>query len=316
MRIEFENGKKDRKYSFIIHIVEHDGYGTLHQLVQPLQIEENQKVIFTHDMMSFRFNQKDNYILHVTGHMYPIISNLELLSKNGIRYSVFLHVAPKYYQFKKEKLLFLDYLENIQKRYNIKFFCPSENVAKQYEKIGINVGVIQIGIDRIQKQGKKVELKPYYDKYVTICTSPDYRYRTLKGVDVFASQMEKIKLKDKALILGFDGEYMGIKCRKFNHDDFLNILCNSKSYIQFSRTEAYNLTAVQAKQLKVPVLVSNVDGHIDCMKFKVNLYNNEPIISKLIQIRSKEVILKNFEESIKRESIKSFINSIIKNVEE
>lgn len=315
MRLEFENEDKDRKYSFIIHIVEHEGYGTLHQLVQPLQLEENQKVFFTNDMVSFKFNLRDNYILHVTGHMYPIISNLELLSKKGVKYSVFLHVAPNYYQFKKEKISFLDYLENIQKKYNIRIFCPSENVATQYKKIGINVEFVQIGIEKIPRQVKRIELKPYYDKYVTICTSSDFRYRALKGIDIFTSQMEKIDQKDNALILGFNGEYMGIKCRKFSHNDFLNVLSHSKAYMQFSRTEAYNLTAVQAKQLKVPVLVSGIDGHIDCMKFNINLYHNESITPKLIEISSKEVLLKNFEDSIQRESIGNFINSIIKTVE-
>ena len=38
MRFEFEEKTEKQKYSFIVHIVEHEGYGTLHQLVNPLQI--------------------------------------------------------------------------------------------------------------------------------------------------------------------------------------------------------------------------------------------------------------------------------------
>ena len=186
MRIEFEKKSENRKYSFIVHLVEHEGYGTLHKLVYPLQVEEMQKVFFTHDMSVFKFNTVDSYILHVTGHMYPIVSNLELLSQNGIKYFLFLHVAPNYYLFKKEKLLFMDYLEYIQKKYGIRFFCPSENVANQYKRNGIDVECIQIGIEKIEKQTELLRLEPYYNKYVTVCTSSDFRYIALKGIDIFA----------------------------------------------------------------------------------------------------------------------------------
>lgn len=315
MRLEFEEKNKNRTYSFIVHIVEHEGYGTLHQLVHPLQVEQNQKVFFTNNMCSFKFNLMDNYILHVTGHMYPIISNLEKLSQKGIKYTLFLHVAPNYYHLKKEKKSFLDYLEYIQKKYHIRIFCPSKNVANQYKKIGINVECIQLGIEKIPKQITKTRLKPYYNKYVTVCTSSDFRYGALKGVDIFVNQMEKINEKENALILGFDGEYMGLKCRRLKYEDFLNVLSHSKAYIQFSRTEAYNLTAVQAKQLKIPVLVSCVDGHVDCMRFKDNLYyDNDSIIKKLDKVRTEKVLVRNFEDSIQRESINSFIKSIIENV--
>lgn len=320
MRFEFEEKTEKQKYSFIVHIVEHEGYGTLHQLVNQLQIEPNQKVFFTHDMPVFKFNLSDTYILHVTGHMYPIISNLDILSRKCIKYLLFLHVAPNYFQFKQEKLFFLDYLKDIQRKYCIKILCPSENVARQYKDIGINVNYAQLRIEKIYELKRKIELQPYYNKYVTVCTSPDFRYIALKGVDIFVNQMEKITEKEDILILGFDGEYMGVKCRRLGYEDFLNVLSHSKAYIQFSRTEAYNLTAVQAKQLRIPVLVSNVDGHIDCMKLKCNLCKKdellESIISKINEVRTEEVITQNYRDSIQRESIDNFVKSIIKNVEE
>lgn len=315
MRIEFEKKSENRKYSFIVHLVEHEGYGTLHKLVYPLQVEEMQKVFFTHDMSVFKFNTVDSYILHVTGHMYPIVSNLELLSQNGIKYFLFLHVAPNYYLFKKEKLLFMDYLEYIQKKYGIRFFCPSENVANQYKRNGIDVECIQIGIEKIEKQTELLRLEPYYNKYVTVCTSSDFRYIALKGIDIFVNQMERIGQKENSLILGFDGEYMGVKCRQLSYEDFLNVLSHSKSYIQFSRTEAYNLTAVQAKQLRVPVLVSNIDGHVDCMKLEVNLYmSGDDFASKLVDIQAKEIINENFIDSIERENTNNFVKSITTSV--
>lgn len=140
MRFKFDKNSKNRTSSFIVHIVEHEGYGTLHQLVHPLQNEQNQKVFFTHDMSVFRFNTVDNYILHVTGHMYPIISNLEIIFRKKIKFSIFLHVAPGYYHFKKEKLLFLDYLEYIQHKYNVKIFCPSKKeIRKGKNENNINI---------------------------------------------------------------------------------------------------------------------------------------------------------------------------------
>lgn len=219
MRFEFEEKTEKQKYSFIVHIVEHEGYGTLHQLVNPLQIEPNQKVFFTHDMPVFKFNLSDTYILHVTGHMYPIISNLDILSRKCIKYLLFLHVAPNYFQFKQEKLFFLDYLKDIQRKYCIKILCPSENVARQYKDIGINVNYAQLGIEKIYELKRKIELQPYYNKYVTVCTSPDFRYIALKGVDIFVNQMEKITEKEDILILGFDGEYMGVKCRRLGYEE-------------------------------------------------------------------------------------------------
>ena len=108
---------------------------------------------------------------------------------------------------------------------------------------------------------------------------------------------------------------MGVKCRQLSYEDFLNVLSHSKSYIQFSRTEAYNLTAVQAKQLRVPVLVSNIDGHVDCMKLEVNLYmSGDDFASKLVDIQAKEIINENFIDSIERESTNNFVKSITTSV--
>lgn len=314
MRFEFQ--KKSGNIRIINHIVEHEGEGTLHKLVLPLQMEDNQKVFFTYNMPTFKFNDRDYYIIHTTGHMYPIIKNLEKLSKNNIKYFLFLHVAPRYYEFKKEKKIFLDYLSYIQKKYKISIFSPSKNVAKQYMKMGIETNYIQLGINRINEQVRNRNLEMYYNKYVTVCTSSDFRYMAIKGIDIFANYIQKINKKDEALILGFNGEYMGIRCRKVNSDDFLNILAHSKIYLQFSRTEAYNLTAVQAKQLKIPILVSKVDGHIDCIEFEENLYDENDLLSqKIKEIQKENIIIRNFENSIVRESMKSFIESVIKKME-
>lgn len=317
MIFEFINSTENMEGSQIIHIIEHEGYGTLHQLIETLQEDFEQHVVCTYNLMSMKFVKSNVcYVIHTTGHFYPIISNLKLLFDNDVKVFVFLHVAPRYFEL-KEKAFFLDYICNIQHVYNLRCFCPSTEVAGQYKNIGLNVSSIQIGFPKINLSLIKgtSNLEAYEQKYITVCTSSDPRYIHLKGINEFIDIMEKYGKKSDSLILGFDGTYRGIMCKRLQLNDFLYVLKNSKAYIQLSMTEAYNLTAVQAKRLRIPIIVSDIDGHKNCMKSIDNRLNiDEDFIEKFKLASSLECINKNYKESCKRESIERFIKSIRTNI--
>ena len=85
MRFIFEDKIENIDNSKIIHIIEHEGCGTLHQLIEPLQEDLQQHVVCTHNLASMKFiRNRVHYIIHTTGHLYPIISNLKLLLDNEI----------------------------------------------------------------------------------------------------------------------------------------------------------------------------------------------------------------------------------------
>lgn len=312
MHIDFLDNVQNVK-DRIIHIIEHEGYGTLHQLIEPLQEDFEQKVICTHNLISMKFIRENvHYIIHATGHLYPIISNLKLLLENKVDVSIFLHVAPKYFEL-KEKNFFLDYICNMQRIYNLRCFCPSNELAIQYKNVGLDVRSIQLGFPEIEVDlnSDTFLLNSYCGKYITICTSSDPRYIHLKGINEFVDVMEKIDKKNEALILGFDGNYRGVKCKRLHLNDFLYVLKNSKAYIQLSKTEAYNLTAIQAKRLKVPVLVSDIDGHKDCMKYIDNRLKDEEDFNEKLKLACNiDCIKQNYEDSNKRETLENFIISI------
>ena len=248
----------------IIHVIEHPGYGTLHQLILPLNNDRQQNIVCTNGDGNITFFKDNVYILHVTGHMYPILSNIKNIIESGIKIIIFLHVAPRYL-FLKNKETFLKYLKEIQQKYGTKFVCPSNEVTKEYLLYGIMVDDLQIGIPEIQftniSEYKKSVLDNYADKIITVCTSPDTRYLHIKGIDVFCDLMRYSENEKNSLILGFDGEHRGIPCVRLTNSEFLYVLSRSKVYVQLSRTECYNVTAIQAKQLMVPLIVSNAEGH-------------------------------------------------------
>ena len=120
-----------------------------------------------------------------------------------------------------------------------------------------------------------------------------------------------------ALIVGPPLPDMSIHSKRFTHDEFLFILQNSKAYVQFSRFEAYNLTAVEAKRLKVPVILLECEGVSDNVKYGYvckDFAEMDTTIKKLISCHSNnlvnEVIEQNYIDSVRRESLLSFVESI------
>ena len=58
MHMEFFDSIENVKERKFIHIIEHEGHGTLHQLIEPLQYECNQRTLCTYNLVHFKFIRK------------------------------------------------------------------------------------------------------------------------------------------------------------------------------------------------------------------------------------------------------------------
>ena len=104
-----------------------------------------------------------------------------------------------------------------------------------------------------------------------------------------------------------------------NNDEFLFILQNSKAYIQFSRFDSYNLTAVEAKRLRIPVILLECEGISDNIKYGYvckDFAEMDLTIKALLSCHHNssinQVLEQNYVDSIRRESLSSFAESIQK----
>ena len=263
-----------------------------------------------------RYN-KSMIIIHSTGSKDSIyLNNYKRLFPNK-RIYIFMHTSIEYQKL-KGRTNFVDYLSQICKKDKITILVPSKEVAKQYLQYGINAKNIQLGIDDIEQKElykKNIpELNKYYGKIITTCSSDNDIYKYVKGIDIFEKVIKKHQLERYCLIAGSNNNIGTLlECRKFNEDEFLNILYHSKAYIQFSRYETYNVTAIQAKRFKVPVLLMDAEGTKSCMNGLV--FNSELDLEKeLLKIinnnYNKKTIEENYLDSIQRENLLVFKDMI------
>ena len=297
----------------VYHFIDHSGWGTMHNIILPLCKKYKNHKMFTLDSFSseleirnLKFYKNYMIIIHYSGSKSSyFIENYKKLFGNKKIY-IFMHTSVNYQIFKKR-----DNFINKLKDENLIILVPSKEVAVQYKKYGINATPIQLGINIDTKKYKKhkKELAPYYNKIITTCNSKNDVYRYVKGIDRFEKLIYSLNLEDDALIAGYNYEGSKIKSYKFSEEDFLNILDNSKVYVQLSRYETYNISAVQAKRLKIPVLLLNVEGTASCMK-KYVLKNENDLKLKLQNILhgdyNKKVINHNYKDSKKRENLVNF----------
>ena len=316
MNVTFDFREDSTFSSKIIHIVEHGGKGTIRKLVSPLALNGEQLILSTEGLRNISLYKNAKYVLHITTHIYPVISELESLLMKNINISIFFHVGPMCYEI-KNKLGTLSKISILQKKYRLKCFCPSNQISIKFKEYGIDVIAIQMGIPMFDVSATIDCNEKYKNKIITVCTNADPRYIHIKGVDYFANLMEMTNNKSNALILGFKGEYRGIPCLRMETDEFLNVLKNAKMYIQLSRTESYNVTAIQAKRLRVPIIVSNVDGHIDCMKNPINRVDTLVEACNLMKVYEEcgnSVANENYYDSLERENLEMFVTSIKENL--
>lgn len=304
-----------------LHLIDHNG--TIFKLIHPLSIYPEHKILTSfsssHLNKTMRYikkvsKQEDiNLILHATGNNKIFYNMKEELIKQFKRVYIFLHVSPKHFLIKHRQNE-LQLIKKLSLKKNVGILTPSKTLKKEFLQYGIKTSSIQIGIGPINKAGLDKKKKKFIS---TICTSNKKSYRYIKGIDLFSEAVEELGLKKESIILGDDsGMFNGIKTKKVSQNKFLRYIEESKVYLQLSRTESYNLSAVYAKQLKIPLIVSDIEGHKDNVKYGFRVKNIEQTKKyiKKILINSqddeiKKSVEKNYVDSIKRESLENFKKS-------
>ncbi len=311
----------------IYHMIDHEGFGTIHRLLIPLcETFPNHNLYttgaeyapLTPSAIDLICQDPDAYIiLHSTGKMKTnFITNFrKLFSMTPAAF--FLHTSYRYQELKDRGDMIHDLLR-LTKEYQMQVFLPSKEVAEQYGILGVPVQTVQLGIPSVCTQEKYLEtrpdLEPYYNKIITTCCSEQPVYQYVKGIDLFEGIISDLHLEHQALIAGINGDSRtGIPMKKFSTDDFLNILSHAAAYVQLSRFETYNLTAVQAKQFQIPVLALGVEGVHSCMGPYVCDSVND-LKNKLELVLSHKpdtnILQECLFDSLNRESLYSFCQSL------
>jgi len=322
-----EKTKNINKIKFL-HLVDHDG--TIFKLVSPLSSFHNHYVLdsFSSSLQSKmeiinKLAQDKNIhcILHATGNKRYFYSIKENLAKKFKKFYIFLHVSPSHFLI-KDRINELKAIKELTKKFNSKILIPSKELKKEYLYYGLKTIPIQLGIDFKEDKKREVNRKKFSKKrhIISVCTAGEGFYSYIKGTDRFYKLIKDLKLEDRSIILGNNNQlFKGIKTMKVSQRDFFNILNKSEAYIQLSRTEAYNLSAVYAKRLKIPIIVSNIEGHKDNVRygFRVNnLSEAKKILREILSNSSskkiKRIIEKNYEDSLKRETLNNFKLSLEK----
>lgn len=311
----------------IYHIIDHSGFGSLHKLIIPLCEKYKNNIIFTPYLKKYKLTNshikkisKDKnsiIIIHSTGRNKTIyIDKLNHLFKNN-KVFIFMHVSINYEMY-KNRMNFIERLYNICNERKITILTPSSEVTNQYINYGFSAKTIQIGIpdlnDEYYFKFTNRNAK-YYDKIITVCASENIPYYGAKGIDNFIRLVSKENISKKSLIAGINNyNNCDIIMKRFNEKDFLNVLCHSKAYIQLSIFESYNITAIQAKRFKIPVILLNAEGNSSCMNG--NTYKNIKEITQKMKevingIVDSKTINSNYNDSVLRESLENFNNNLL-----
>jgi len=309
-----------------LHLVDHNG--TIFHLLSPLSIYPDHRILTSfsslkksiQEINNLSKNKKLVVILHATGNKKAFYNMKEEIIKKFKSVYVFLHVSPKHFLI-KNRINELKNLKKLVKEYNLKILTPSEELKKEFSYYDLNTTPIQLGVNFNPEKYHNLNSIKILKKYITTtCTSKEGIYNYIKGIDTFCKLAKNFGLEKNSIILGNNSNlFGGIKTKKVSWHNFLNYLNKSKVYIQFSRTEAYNLSAVYAKQLKIPIIVSNIEGHKNNVKygFRVNNLKDAEkhlrnIFSKHENSKIRKIIEKNYKDSLKRESLNNFRNSFNK----
>lgn len=320
-----ENSKIINRIEFI-HLIDHNG--TIYNLVSPLsrfpehQIMTSFSNVNENKLKLIEELSKDKSIkciLHATGNKKYFYNIKEILAKKfHDRFYIFLHVSPNHFLI-KDRLNELRAIKNLSKELNIKILIPSKELSREYSYYGLDTTPIQVGIDLNINKTRRLD-KIEKRNIISVCTAEEGIYSYIKGIDQFSKLMKDLNLDKQSLILGNKNNlFEEIITKKVSQDIFLRYLRNSKAYVQLSRTESYNLSAVYAKRLKIPIIVSNIEGHKDNVKFgfRVNNLDEAREILRFIMKfpnspKIKRIIERNYKDSLKRETLNNFRNSFNK----
>ncbi len=300
--------------TYYIHLVDHPG--TIYEIVNQLSIYKNHKIItsFSHKnpyvILKKEINKNPKLIIHTTGseRFFFKIRKKIINLHNDI--SFFIHVSPQHFMI-KGRLEKLYEISKLQAKFGVKVLTPSNNIKDEFLSFDIISEKIQFGINF-----KPISINTDEKKYITtVCTSNSPTYMYIKGIDIFSKIIKELNLKNNSKILGCEGNFTGIECKKVKKSTFLKILSKSIAYVQLSRTESYNISAIYAKRLKIPVVVSNIEGHIDNVRFGIRVDNENKAKKTLKRIiennkKIKRIVELNYKDSIKRETTDKFRDSL------
>lgn len=300
------------------HIVDHEGFGTIHKLLLPLCKAYSHHVMITYELLltnneikkSVEMN-KAYIIVHSTGRMNTETLDYVMSHYQHKRIAIFMHTSYRYQLLKKRENDMIK-LQHFHRNEGITVLVPSKEVAEQFASIGVKALVIQLGIPNVEliKSYKeyRMDLEQYYHKIITTCSSNKSIYRFVKGIDLFEDIMKSNHLCQDALIAGINtGSFL--RCMNFPENDFLNILYHSKMYVQCSRYESYNLTAVYAKRFRVPAIILASEGNVSCMGryvFQDLDAVNHQIMNIMSGMNCKDQLDFLYNDSIVRESLVLF----------
>lgn len=315
----YVNGQQDKSTREtpvkFLHLLDH--YGTISNLIFPLARFPEHRILTSFDSslesavniiegLVNKYNPA--LILHSTGNRKPFYSIKEKLFKMSNHPYIFLHVSPKHFMLKNREIE-LQSIKEISESSECGVLTPSSTVGQEFRSQGIDAKPIQVGIDFDEFPCKSSKNK----HITTICTSEEPIYQYIKGIDLFAEVMDDLKLKDQCMIFGMNSNQYGIKSLKVSNTEFIKCMSESKVYVQFSRTESYNISAIIAKRLKIPCIVSDIEGHRDNLRFGLRMKSKEDLKNCLEDLlygakscKFNEIIEKNYEDSLTRESLSNF----------
>lgn len=308
-----------------LHLVDHRG-GTISNLLSHLSSYSEHRVLTSSFNLEKTMNLVDeiskydeiSVILHATGNNKPFYNKKKEIFRKFKRSYLFLHVSPAHFLI-KDRLKELENIEKLVNQHKIGVLTPSNETKKEFSYYGINAIPIQLGVNFRPEKYKPIKEKD--KRYITtVCTAQEGVYYYIKGIDRFYKLIRERGLEKEAIILGNGSSlFKGIKSKRLTQDNFIEYLRKSKVYIQLSRTESYNLSAVYAKLLKIPVIVSNIEGHIDNVKsgFRTNsLSESKKILENILNNPQdpdiKKILEENYQDSIRRENLNNFKNSFNK----
>lgn len=298
------------------HIIDHDGFGTMHRLIKPLCDKFSNHIMIDRDSFDELIKNTDInnsiFVIHTSGGGGTKVL-YSFLNYEDIKVYIFVHTSYKF-QIYKNRYILIEYLKKISKKDNVKILVPSKEVEEEYKKNDIDCITVQLGIKKVENNDLyciyNKRLEKYYNKIITTCSSDKRQYQFIKGIDTFEKVMNDMGLIHDCIVFGIEKiEDSILNCAKLNEDDFLNVLYHSKMYVQFSRMESYNITAVQAKRFKKPVFLLNAEGNNSCMIgntyndindliLDINEYNNGYVNNEIIEML--------YKDSIERESLENF----------
>ena len=304
------------------HLVDHPGFGTIHKLLIPLcELSKNHIMLtpykgnyeLTPSILSEINATKCRVIIHSTGRTDSVYLNEHQKLFPGKKCYIFMHISDEHLLYKNRQST-IERLKDFSNRGGV-VLTPAKEVSKKFEEYGIISRPIQMGIPHIEEDDKYKkfvpELSPYYGKIVTACSSDNDNFKYAKGIDRFEKLMKKMDLTHMAMIAGTDNNRgTSLLCRRFNIDDFINVLYHSIAYVQLARYETYNLSAVQAKRMRCPALILKSEGTPSCMNIDVcgTIDDVEREILEILKNgKNSDVIERQYGDSIVRETLERFL---------